>query len=202
MALSSTVNPDHSLTEILCVLDRSGSMQSIREDAVGGFNALLEAQQAVPGEARLTLVLFDHEYEVVLDAVPLADVRPLTAETYVPRGTTALLDALGRTIDTAYGRLASVPESERPGAILACVITDGMENASTDYTRERVKALVEARQAEGWQFQFLAANVDAFAEAGGLGIGVADTASFAATGAGTAAMFSLVSERVLSVRRR
>ena len=183
--------------EIVCVLDRSGSMESIRADAVGGFNAFLDAQRAVPGEARLTLVLFDHEYALALDAVPLADVPPLTEETYVPRGTTALLDAVGRTLDAVHARRDGAGGD---GAVLVCVLTDGLENASSDYTRSRVQALVQARQADGWAFQFLAANVDAFAEAGGIGIGAADAVPFVADAVGTAAAFGAVSERAFRLR--
>ena len=177
-------------------------MESIRADAIGGFNAFLDAQKGLSGEAALTLALFDHDYDLVLDAAPIATVEPLTTETYVPRGTTALLDALGRTIDAVCARLAGTPPAEAPDAVLVCVLTDGLENASSDYTRDRVQALVKARQADGWSFQFLAANVDAFAEAGGLGIARDDSYSFVADASGTAAAFLRVSERATAARRR
>ncbi len=191
------------LTEIVCILDRSGSMESIRTDAIGGFNAFLAAQQQLPGDARLTLVLFDHEYDRVLDAVPLAEVKPLTEETYVPRGTTALLDAVGRTLDDVGARLAATPEAERPGKVLVCILTDGLENASRDYTRDRVKGMIEHQQQKyGWEFQFLAANQDAFAAAGSIGIAAADAAAFVADAAGTHAAFARVSERAARARKR
>ena len=101
-----------ALTEIAVVLDRSGSMAPIAPDAIGGYNAFVEAQRALPGDARLSLVLFDHEYALALDAAPIAHAQPLTNGTYVPRGTTALLDAIGRTIDAIGARLAATPEAE------------------------------------------------------------------------------------------
>ena len=114
--------PDPDLTELLSVLDRSGSMESIRDDALGGFNAFLDAQKAIPGAARLSLVLFDHEHRLALDGVSLADVEPLTRETYVPRGTTALLDAVGRTVDSVGARLAATPEAEQEAALTQSVL--------------------------------------------------------------------------------
>ncbi|MEM8600862.1 MAG: hypothetical protein AAGF99_13165 [Bacteroidota bacterium] len=192
-----------ALTELVCVIDRSGSMQSIRDDAIGGFNAFLDAQKQVEGEARLTLVLFDHQYDRRLDAVPLAEVDPLTTETFVPRGNTALLDAVGRTIDDVGARLAKTPEAERPGTVLVCILTDGMENASSDYTRDRVKSMIEHQQAKyGWEFQFLAANQDAFAEASRIGIGRPNAMPFVADAAGTKAAFAAVSARATKARSK
>ena len=191
------------LTEIVCIIDRSGSMEPVRSDAIGGFNAFLEAQQKLPGDAHLTLVLFDHEYDRVLDAVPLAAVQPFTAETYMPRGTTALLDAVGRTIDDVGDRLANTPEVVRPGKVLVCILTDGMENASRDYTRDRVKGMIEHQQQKyGWEFMFLAANQDAFGEAGAMGIASQDAASYVSDGPGTYAAYQRVSERAARARRR
>lgn len=134
---------DHSLTEIICVIDRSGSMGAIRSDAIGGFNTFLRDQQQESGTARMTLVLFDHEYEIRYDAVPLQEVEPLDTTTYVPRGTTALLDAVGRTIDDVGKRLADTDESERPAQVIIAILTDGLENASSDYSWERVSKMIE-----------------------------------------------------------
>ncbi|MEM9996193.1 MAG: hypothetical protein AAF809_00710 [Bacteroidota bacterium] len=194
---------NHALTELVCILDRSGSMESIRADAIGGFNAFLGEQKKLNGEARLTLVLFDHEYDRRLDAAPLAEVEPLTEATFVPRGNTALLDAVGRTIDDVGARLARTPEAERPGSILVCILTDGMENASSDYTRDRVKSMIEHQQEKyGWEFQFLAANQDAFAEASRIGIARPNAMPFAADAAGTKAAFAQVSARATKARKR
>lgn len=191
------------LTEIICIIDRSGSMDSIRTDAIGGFNAFLGAQQQLPGQARLTLVLFNHEYERVLDGTPLPDVQPLSDETYQPAGTTALLDAVGRTIDDVGQRLAATPEAERPGKVLVCILTDGLENSSSDYTRERVQAMIQHQQETyAWEFAFLAANQDAFAEAGGLSIAAHDAAGFAATSTGVREAFHVLSDRATRTRGR
>ena len=193
----------NDLTELVCVIDRSGSMKSIQMDAIGGFNAFLDSQKALPGDAYLTLVLFDHDYERVLDGVSIAEVSPLTVETYVPRGTTALLDAVGRTLVDVADRISTTPKEERPESVLVCILTDGMENASSDFTRDRVRTLIEEKQREqGWEFQFLAANQGAFAEAGRLGIDRSDSAGFVADAAGTARAFAVIGERSSRLREK
>jgi uncharacterized protein YegL len=191
---------NNDLVEIACIVDRSGSMGAITSDAIGGFNVFLAAQKAEPGSARFTLVLFDHEYEVVHEGVSINDVRDLTAHTYQPRGTTALLDAVGRTIDAIGARLAKTPEADRPHKVIVAILTDGMENASCDYTYEKVAQMIEhQRNVYGWEFVFLAANQDAIASAGKLSIAANDAINFQATGEGVrhayAAMSSTVSER-------
>ena len=122
------------LTEIAYILDRSGSMQPLVESAITGFNSFLKDQQETPGDANFTLVLFDDEYLLHADRAAIADVRPLDANTYVPRGCTALLDAIGRTIDNIGKKLAKTPEKDRPGKVIIAIYTDGYENASSDYT--------------------------------------------------------------------
>lgn len=189
------------VTELLFVLDRSGSMSSMAPEAVGGFNHFVEEQRKLPGEATLTLVLFDHVYEVVHAGMPLTDVPALTEATYVPRGTTALYDAIGRTIADAVARHETLDAGQRPSHVVMSILTDGLENASSDYTGARVRELIEARRAEGWEFVFLAANQDAISTADTLSIPRADAASFAATKAGTDAAFLRVTERVAFKRR-
>jgi hypothetical protein len=185
------------LTEIICIIDRSGSMQSIRSDAIGGFNAFLAGQQKHPGEGRLTLALFNHDYECVYEATPLSDVPLLTEDTYVPEGTTALLDAVGRAIVDAGNRLAAMPEDERPGQVIVAILTDGLENASTDYTRERVAELVAHQRTKyAWEFVFLAANQDAFQAAQKLSIDPADAMAFASTKAGVRTAYASLTENV------
>jgi Mg-chelatase subunit ChlD len=151
--------------DISIVLDRSGSMESVREEAVSSFNKFLADQRAESGETALTLVQFDDEYEVVYDAVPLVDVPDLTQQRYVPRNCTALLDAIGKTTKHTDARLAGKPEDARPAKILFVVITDGMENASREYDSRTVFDLVSDRQDKGWRFVFLGANQDAIATA-------------------------------------
>lgn len=172
------MNPN--LTELVCILDRSGSMEAIRDDAIGGFNAFLDAQRDEPGETRLTLVQFDDRYDVLADHVPLAHVPPLARETFVPRGSTALLDAIARTLDAVGKRLAATPEPERPSKVVVAVVTDGQENASRHATRQQVfDRIAHQRDVYGWAFVFLAANQDAIAGAVALGMQADDGVAFA-----------------------
>jgi uncharacterized protein YegL len=189
------------LTEIAFVLDRSGSMQAIAGDAIGGFNAFLAQQQAERGAARLTLVLFDHEYLVAAEHVEIGAVAPLDERSYVPRGMTALLDAVGRTVDAVGVRLAQTPEEERPAKVIVAILTDGLENASREYGYGRVAEMIRHQQEKyGWEFVFLAANQDAMAAAGKLAIRAQDAVAFEATGAGVRMAMARVSEE--TSRRR
>jgi hypothetical protein len=158
-------------TEIVCVVDRSGSMERIKEDAIGGFNAFLAKQKEEPGEAQLTLVMFDNEYEVRADGAPIRDVQPLCGGTFVPRGSTALYDAVGRTIVDVGARLERTPEAERPGKVIVLILTDGMENASKEFSRERVRDMIKhQRERYSWEFVFIAAGEEAFRAGRGLNI--------------------------------
>src|SRR5688500_13147998 len=184
-------------TDVTVILDRSGSMEAIASDVIGGFNQFLTDQQRQPGDCRLTLVQFDDQYEVVYLARPIGDASRLTKNTFEPRGSTALLDAIGCTIDTTGTRLAALPEAERPHRVLVVIITDGEENASVDYTRERVFDMISSQQAVyGWSFLFLAANQDAIAAAATVGIGAQQSMNFAATGAGILAASLSMSDAV------
>jgi Mg-chelatase subunit ChlD len=189
------------MTEITIILDRSGSMQTIAGDAVGGFNAFLEAQRREEGEARLSLVLFDDEYEVPVKSQPLAGVPALTAATYQPRGSTALLDAIGRTIKKMTTSFAAREAEARPGKVIVAILTDGEENASSKYTQAHVSDLIAEKRAQGWEFVFLAANQDAFATAEVLNIPREDAASFQSDAAGTQRVFEEMTTRV-SLKRR
>ena len=192
-------NTDQS--EIVCIVDRSGSMESIRNDAIGGFNAFLKDQQELPGEANLTLVLFDDRYQLLHDATPIGSVKPLNRETYVPRGRTALYDAIGRTIVKVSERLAKKSESERPGKVIVSILTDGEENSSRKYSGDRVASMIKERQDnEGWEFFYLAANQDAFAAATELSIPKDNTVSFKATGEGVSEVYQEMSTLVAESR--
>ncbi len=147
------------------ILDRSGSMESCIDDTIGGFNAFVREQ--VPFGGTLTLVLFDHEYTPVYTAKPIGDVEPLTRETFTPRGSTALLDAIGKTIKDTTSNIPTV-----------VILTDGQENSSHTYTKAHIKDLIEGRQRDGWTFVYLGANQDAFAEAGSIGIAPAATMNY------------------------
>ena len=148
-------------SHITVLLDRTGSMQEIREDVIGGFNAFLMQQQAAPDPATFTLVQFDSQapYEVLHAAVPIAAVSPLTLEQYVPRATTPLYDAMGRGILDLEVKLAAMPDVERPTKVIFVVVTDGMENASREFDHARVTGLIEAKKSLGWDFVFLSADL-------------------------------------------
>lgn len=168
------MRPD--LTDITLVVDRSGSMQEIREDAQGGVNAFIKKQATEPGEALLTLVQFDTEYEIVHSGVPLDEVPEYEL---VPRGGTALLDAVGRAINETGKRLSDMADADRPGLVTFVITTDGLENSSKEFTKAQIKGMIEHQQETyDWHFTFLGANQDAFAEAGGLGIRAASAAQY------------------------
>lgn len=190
------------LVEIAFVLDRSGSMESLREQAITGFNQFLADQAAQPGDVRLTLVLFDDEYLVPFDATALREVTPLNAHTYVPRNSTALLDAIGVTVDRLGNRLAKTPEAERPGQVIVAILTDGHENASTRYTWADIARRIRHQQEKyNWRFLFLGANQDAIATAARMNIGTADAATFEADGAGISASTTSISRKAVALRR-
>lgn len=157
---------NQNLVEIAFILDRSGSMESLKEQAITGFNHFLADQLNHPGAARLTLVLFDDEYLVPVEARPLREVPALDASTYVPRSSTALLDAIGQTIDRLGQRLANTPGPERPGQVIVAILTDGLENASVRYKWEDIAGRIRhQREKYNWQFLFLGANQDAIGTA-------------------------------------
>lgn len=156
--------PDY--TDITIVLDRSGSMQPIREATVEGLNGFINEQKTQPGYDLWTLIQFNHEYKVVFKAVPAHEVRPLTRETFVPRGSTALVDAVCRTIDETGRRLAALPEHERPARVLVVILTDGEENSSRTFSKHDLADRIRHQQDKyGWNFVFLGANQDAIATA-------------------------------------
>ena len=193
---------NQALTEIAFVLDRSGSMSSVAESAVTGFNEFLRDQQAAPGEARFTLALFDDEYLLPVNALPVGQVPLLNAATYVPRGSTALLDAIGRTVDDLGARLAATPEAERPGKVIVAILTDGYENASQRCTIRDVSARIRhQRDHYNWQFLFLGANQDAIATAAQMSIGAHDAATFQADAAGARASFKSTSRKASAYRQ-
>jgi len=191
------------LTEVAVVLDRSGSMEAIRSDAIGGFNAFLAGQKAEPGELRMTVVLFNHEIETIHARVPVVEVPALDERSYVPSGTTALLDAFGRTIDELGGRLAALPESERPAQVIVALLTDGLENASRDYTLGQVRRRVRHQQTKyGWVFLFLAAGQDAVLESAKLDIPAHQAFSFAHTAQGIREAHDRLNEEISARKKR
>ena len=175
---------DSNYTHIAFLLDRSGSMTSIKSDTEGGFNAYIESQRRQPGRCTVTLAQFDNEYEEVFAGRPIADVPALDLQ---PRGMTALNDAIARLVRTTGEFLAAMAEDVRPGAVIVGIMTDGMENASVEWTRPAVKALIEAQEAKyDWTFSYLGANQDAIEVGSSMGI-PADRSLTYGTGAGNVA---------------
>ncbi len=165
------------LTDITLVVDRSGSMQDIQADAQGGVNAFVEQQAQQPGEAYLTLVQFDTEYEFVHQGIPIREVPEYQL---VPRGMTALLDAVGRAINETGARLAAMDEQDRPGLVVFVIMTDGLENSSREFTRNEIRRMIQDQQDKySWHFTFLGADQDAFAEAHQMGMADHAAANFA-----------------------
>ena len=168
-----------NFVEIAVVLDRSGSMESVRTDTIGGFNSFLSDQKAnVVGEVKLSLAQFADFYEVVHDGRPLNEIPPLSRETYVPRGMTALFDAIGKTINIMGDRLAKTPEEERPSLVIFVILTDGQENSSKEFKLDRVKNLIKHQTEKyNWQFVFLGEDQNAF-QAETLGVRGANTFTY------------------------
>ena len=191
-----------NLTELVFILDRSGSMSGLEKDTIGGFNAMIEKQRKEPGEAVISTVLFDNETEVIHDRIPLDRVPRLTEKEYYVRGCTALLDAVGGAIHHIGNVHKYAREEDRPEKTLFVITTDGMENASRRYTYDKVKSMI-ARQREryGWEFLFLGANIDAAREAARFGIRADCAADYHADSMGTEAVYESVCEAVCQVRR-
>ncbi len=181
-------------TELVFILDRSGSMGGLEADTIGGYNSMLNRQKQEPGEAFVTTVLFDDCYELLYDRVPLQQVQPITDHDYYVRGCTALLDAMGRTI------LQVERQAKQPDKVLFVITTDGMENASREFSVQRVRKMVESHQKKGWEFLFLGANMDAISTAGQFGIGADKAVNYHADHEGTALNFEVVTEAITHVR--
>ncbi len=189
-------------THIAVLLDRSGSMESIRNDIVGGFNTFLEEQQRGEGEATLTLVQFDSQdpYEVLQDTQPLGLVPRLTRETFVPRGGTPLLDAMGRLVNDVEAKVARLKEGSRPEHVVLAVITDGQENQSQEFTRAKVAEMLKAKEDQGWKVVFLSADLDAINDAMDQGVSFARSMAFDKTARGTADALGAFSAKLMAMR--
>ena len=190
-----------NLTEIVFLLDRSGSMGGLESDTIGGFNAFIEKQSQIEGETIVTAVLFDDKYEILWNGIDAHKVK-LTDKEYFVRGCTALLDAVGKTILDVGHRLSQTSEDARPGQVLFVITTDGQENASREFTYKKVKELIKHQQEKyRWEFIFLGANIDAAKEAESIGIAMDNAYNFEASKTGVENMYCLVSEAVTEKRR-
>lgn len=189
------------LTELVFILDRSGSMGGLEQDTIGGFNSMLQKQKEQEGEANITTVLFDNLYEKIHDRVPADRVKPLTENEYFVRGSTALLDAMGRTIHEMALIQKVLPKDCKAEKVIFVITTDGMENASREYSRSRVKEMIEhEKEKYGWEFLFLGANMDAVEEARSFGIGRDRSVTFQNDSAGVSLNYQVVSETITRMR--
>lgn len=159
------------LTEIIFILDESGSMSSVKGDTIGGFNEFIEAQKRIPGTVKFTFVKFSDYYNVINEGTPIEEVSPLNESTYTPSFSTALLDAVGKAVNSVTARLDETPEDEKPEKVLFAILTDGYENASTEYAQKAINEMIKnQRTKEGWEFLFLGADIDAWSGGSAMGI--------------------------------
>lgn len=190
------------LTEVVFILDRSGSMSGLEADTIGGFNSMIEKQKREEGEAYISTVLFDDKTEVLYDRVPVAKVEPMNDKMYFVRGCTALLDAVGGAIHHIANVHKYAREEDRPEKTLFIITTDGMENSSHIYEYKKVKKMVEKeKDKHGWEFLFLGANIDAIEAAGRIGVGADRAINYVSDEKGTALNYQVLSEAVSAVRR-
>jgi uncharacterized protein YegL len=194
------LNMNKNVTEVIFLLDRSGSMGGLEEDTIGGFNAFIERQCKMKGETYLTTVLFDDQTEFLWNGIEAGHAR-LTDHEYYVRGCTALLDAVGKTISEVGRRLSKTSEDKKPGNVIFVITTDGMENASREYTYDKVKQMIHHQQEKySWEFIFMGANIDSAEEAESIGIPKEQSFSFEATNEGVEKMYDLACEVVAEKR--
>jgi len=188
-------------TELVFIIDRSGSMGGLESDTIGGFNAMLKEQQAAPGEAVVTTVLFDDQYELLHDRIDIQAVAPLTDKDYTVRGSTALFDAVGKTIKKIRAAQKHTAKEYQADKVLFIIITDGYENASRKYTADQIKErITHQKEKYGWEFIFLGANMDAIMEAGKIGIAADRAQRYNADSSGTASAWGAMSETSTAFR--
>lgn len=190
-----------NLTEMVFILDRSGSMSGLETDTIGGYNSLLEKQKKEEGEAVVTTVLFDDKYDMICDHADIKKIPPMTEKEYYARGCTALLDAIGKTINHVGNRHKYAPDSEVPSKTMVVIITDGYENASREFDLNKVKHMIEHQKEKyNWEFLFLGANIDAVQTAGTFGINADRAVTYQPDSVGTRTNFDAVSETVACMR--
>lgn len=192
---------ENKTTELVFIIDKSGSMSGLESDTVGGFNSMIKQQKSVDGKALVTTVLFDDDYELLHDRVDIQDVEPLTEKDYTPRGCTALLDAIGRTIHNIRKAQKESGEEDVDEKVMFFIITDGYENASRHYTASMIKDRISHyKKKHGWEFLFFGANMDAIAEAAKIGIDANRAYSYRSDHAGTASVYTSMSEMSTAFR--
>lgn len=191
-----------NLTELVFILDKSGSMSPLTDDTIGGFNSLLDKQKNEEGDALVTTVLFNHEIQVLHNRMPIENVSPITKRDYLASGMTSLLDAIGSTIDHIKNEHIITPKEERPEKVMFVIITDGAENSSKEYSIKQVKNLINTcKELLGWEFLFLGANIDAVQTAGAFGIDASRAVNYNCDKEGTELNYKVVSETISCVRQ-
>jgi len=190
----------NNITEIVFVLDRSGSMYSIASDTIGGFNSTLESQRKHEGKAYVSTMLFNSKLLWLHDRLPISEVKPMTATDYCPSGVTALFDALGRSIEHIENIHKYARKEDVPKHTMFVIMTDGLENASRQFCREDIKRMIRRKKRKGWEFIFLGANIDAAAEACSIGISRERAANFHADGQGQQMSFRAVDKALSNLR--
>ena len=189
------------LTELVFILDRSGSMSGLESDTIGGYNSMLKKQKEEPGEAIITTVLFDDRYELLHDRCSLKGVLPISEKEYYVRGTTALLDAIGHTINKIANAQKYTANEERAEHVMFVITTDGMENASKEFSYDRIRSMIEhEKEKYGWEFIFLGANIDAISTAERFGIHKDMATNYHADSEGTQLNYEVISETISVMR--
>lgn len=190
-----------NLTEMVFILDMSGSMSRLTSDTIGGYNSLIKAQKEEKGDAYVTTVLFDDRYIVLHNRVNIQEVPEMTINDYKPLGVTAMLDSIGKTIQSVGQKLAAIPEEERPGSVVVTIITDGYENASVEYAYPQIKEMItHQREKYNWVFTFIGANIDTMEVSGNLGIDPKLSKSYTASAQGTSKVYSATSKAMSYAR--
>lgn len=190
----------NNATELVFILDRSGSMSGLESDTIGGFNGMLRDQQKLEGECRITTVLFDNQYELLHDRIDIRAVRPMTDKEYQTRGTTALLDAIGLTIQKMDNIQKITAPEYRATRVMFVIITDGAENASREFSSDQIKSMIETHKRDDWEFIFLGANIDAVETAKEFGISADRAQDFHADKEGVELNFVVMNDAVASYR--
>lgn len=197
--MGDSMNQD--LTDITLVLDRSGSMQRVLTDTIGGYNAFIGTQKKAPGIANVTTILFDDKYDVLHSGIPVKDVPIMTDDVFVPRGMTALYDAVGKSINVAGERFSKMTEEQRPSKVIFVILTDGQENASQEFTNTNIRDMIELQKTTyHWDFVFLGANINAEVVGASMGINAGNSMTFAANSVGTQAAFMSMATNMTSYR--
>lgn len=189
-----------NITELVFVIDRSGSMGGLEDDTIGGLNAVLEKNRELEGEVTVSTVLFDDKTQVLHDRLPIQDVKPLTREDYWVRGCTALLDAVGKSIKHVDRVQRYMPAGHKADKIIFVITTDGYENASKEFSYSQIKKMIEEKSEQGWEFLFLGANIDAAAEASRMGIASDRATGYFSDSEGTEVMYEAVANATYCMR--